>query len=441
MNTNEITVLGCFLLAPETVDVAAGILSPNDFQDPALGKAFGIAVDLHSAGKPIDHVVLADAFKAAGILQDLGGISGIAKWAIEVPNAYHVREYCRLVKAESTRRNLKGLSVEFQRRADDPSTDPGDTAEWIGSRLLHFQSRVEDGPKPIAYFMDKAIERTRSVKDGEADPGLLTGLDGIDNAIGGMQPGELVILAARPSIGKSALAAQIGFNVGLSGRQSLFVSLEMQGTDLATRKLAEVLRIENSLLRNGHVNDDDIEEMIRYRDEVANVGFHVWPARSVTMQKLRAVAKVQAVTSGLDLLIVDYLGLVEPSDRRKPRYEQVSELSNQMKTLAMELQVPVLCLSQLNREAAGKGRDTAKGEAGKGEAAKPKLEHLRDSGKIEEDADIVLLLHRSDRKATDANLEVAKMRNGATGDISLTYDPEGCRFSGYQHRDTYEEFA
>jgi replicative DNA helicase len=169
--------------------------------------------------------------------------------------------------------------------------------------------------------------------------------------------------------------------------------------------------------------------MERYRDEVANVGFHVWPARSVTMQKLRAVAKVQAVTSGLDLLIVDYLGLVEPSDRRKPRYEQVSELSNQMKTLAMELQVPVLCLSQLNREA-GKGADT-----------KPRLEHLRDSGKIEEDADIVLLLHRSDRKATDANLEVAKMRNGATGDISLTYDPEGCRFSGYQHRDTYEEFA
>jgi replicative DNA helicase len=115
MNTNEITVLGCFLLAPETVDVAAGILSPNDFQDPALGQAFGIAADLHSAGKPIDHVVLADAFKAAGILQDLGGISGIAKWAIEVPNAYHVREYCRLVKAESTRRNLKGLSVEFHR--------------------------------------------------------------------------------------------------------------------------------------------------------------------------------------------------------------------------------------------------------------------------------------------------------------------------------------
>jgi replicative DNA helicase len=209
----------------------------------------------------------------------------------------------------------------------------------------------------------------------------------------------------------------------------------MQGTDLATRKLAEVLRIENSLLRNGHVNDDDIADMRLYRDQVDSLGFHVWPARSVTIQKVRAVAKVQAVTSGLDLLIVDYLGLVEPSDRRKSRYEQVSELSNQMKTLAMELQVPVLCLSQLNREA-GKGR-----ESGKSADTKPRLEHLRDSGKIEEDADVVLLLHRSDRKATDANLEVAKMRNGATGDIPLQYDPEGCRFSDYQHRDAYNAFA
>jgi replicative DNA helicase len=435
MNTNEITVLGCFLIAPETVDVAAGILSPNDFEDPALGQAFGIAVDLYSAGKPIDHVVLADAFKAVGILQDLGGIGGIAKWAIEVPNAYHVREYCRLVKAASTRRNLIGLSVEFKRRTDDPSTDPAETAEWIGSRLLHFQSRVDDGPKPIAYFIDQAIEKIRRVKDGELSPGMPTGIGDIDNAIGGLHPGELVILAARPSIGKSALAAQIGTNVGLAGRQSLFVSLEMQGTDLATRKLAEVLRIENSLLRNGHVNDDDIADMRLYRDQVDSLGFHVWPARSVTIQKVRAVAKVQAVTSGLDLLIVDYLGLVEPSDRRKSRYEQVSELSNQMKTLAMELQVPVLCLSQLNREA-GKGR-----ESGKSADTKPRLEHLRDSGKIEEDADVVLLLHRSDRKATDANLEVAKMRNGATGDIPLQYDPEGCRFSDYQHRDAYNAFA
>ena len=426
MVENELAVLGAALLDPTTLDIASGIVSPQDFTDTALGKAFGLMVDIHSAGQAIDATTIVAKLRAAKLLDAIGGVTGVAGWAVACPSVRNVQAYSAAIQADAVRRRLASLGKELGERAADPKVDPSKVLDWLDGQLTRHRSGVTEGTQTLAGAMQEAIDGIRATKATGRVAGLPTGLQALDGAIGGLFPGELVIVAARPSIGKSAFGSGVALHNANFGREVLFVSLEMSGKDIATRQLAASLGVEVRVLRSAHVNDDDITDMERVQQEMRDVPFRIWSTRSATMTQIRAAARVQQATSGLSLLVLDYLGLVQATDRRKPRWESITEISGELKSLALELGIPVLCLCQLNRQA---------------ESGKPDLSHLRDAGAIEQDADVVMLLHRESRDSSKATIDVAKCRNGVTGAVDVGFDCSATRFVDSGVTDCYEPFA
>jgi replicative DNA helicase len=223
-------------------------------------------------------------------------------------------------------------------------------------------------------------------------------------------PGELVILAARPGVGKTTLGMQIALHNARKSRPTLFASLEMTADELASRLASGLTGINIRKLRGASISAPQIEQITAVGDDLLQSPLRIWSPPSTTLQRLRAVAKCEAGGYGLSLLVVDYLGLIKATDGRKPRYEQVGEISAGLKALAKELSIPVLALCQLNREADGE---------------LPRLSHLRDSGSIEQDADVVMFIHRT----PDAcKLIVAKHRHGMTDEYTVKFNPSESRF-------------
>jgi replicative DNA helicase len=255
----------------------------------------------------------------------------------------------------------------------------------------------------------------------------------------------LIILAARPSMGKTALAMNIAENVALQNQQpALFVSLEMSGIELADRMLCSLARVSGHRLRNGTISSDDRNRLVEKANEISNSPFFVDDSPSRTVSEIAAAARRIIRRSGsLNLIVIDYLQLIEPDNSRDPRQEQVAKIARRLKGLARELQVPVLCLSQLNRQA----------EEGKDH--RPRLSHLRESGAIEQDADVVMFVHREEyyhrgeekaQFAGQAEIIIAKQRNGPIGEVPLTWEGEFTRFldrapDRHSEFDDYAEFT
>jgi replicative DNA helicase len=424
MSHYEQAVLGCGLIDPTTIEISASILSPDDFADASLGQAFTLMADLHRSGHPIEHTTIVANLGAAGLLDAVGGVAGVARWGIEVGNLASVRTYAKGVKASADRRRLIFLANEIRVRAADQAADPAIVSAWIEGQLSRFISRADSEPITFADAIGDAIASIEQARAGTA-PALQYGLMQLDSSTGGLFAGDLVIVAARPSIGKSAFAAGVAMSNAQADSEVLFVSLEMTSKDIALRHLAAAQGYEVRVLRSARVDDDDVREMRSHQETMAKVPFYLWSRRSATMAQIRSVAKVQKATKGLALLVVDYLGLVQSADRRKPRWESITEISGELKSLALELQIPVLALCQLNRQAEG---------------GRPDLSHLRDAGAIEQDADVVLLLHREHRDAPKATIEIAKARNGSTGSIEVGFDCQSTKFID-EPSDAYEDFA
>ena len=410
----ESAILGAAILDAATLDIAGSIVSPQDFTDTAFGQVFALMTDMHRAGEPVgDHGILVARLQAAKMLDGIGGVAGIAKLATAVPNVWHIERYAEVVANESRRRKFISLAMTLSDRASDQMATPAQIAEWLDGQLAALRTGSRQASQTLAEATQEAIEALAAAKLRGGGMGLSTGLYRVDEATGGFHRGELVILAARPSIGKSAMGVQFGIHSAERNRPAMFVTLEMTGRDIALRQLASRLGLDVRDIRNG-LSDTESARAVAYQESLRDTPFHLWTSRKATMAKIRAAAKVQKATTGLDILIVDYLGLITPDDRRKQRWEQVSESSAALKSLAMELQIPVLVLCQLGREA---------------EKMAPRLDHLRDSGSIEQDADVVMLLHRESRDSQMATLDIAKNRNGATGVLSLGFNPGQVTFT------------
>jgi replicative DNA helicase len=262
---------------------------------------------------------------------------------------------------------------------------------------------------------------------------------------GGLHNGELVILAARPSMGKTALAMNIGEHVSIVQRAPvLFVSLEMSGIELADRMLCSLARVNGHRLRNGTISSDDRDRLIKKANEISQAPLFVDDSPSRTVSEIAAAARrIKRREDGLGLIVVDYLQLIEPDNSKDPRQEQVAKIARRLKGVSRELDVPLLCLSQLNRQA-----EDSKDH-------RPKLSHLRESGAIEQDADVVMFVHREeyyhrgDDKAQyhgQAELIISKQRNGPIGDVELTWEADYTRFSDraaerHSEFDDYAEFT
>lgn len=426
----EIAVLGSILLMPDVCDELALVLKPEDFYDDANRKLYEHMIGMVEMGLKIDVTLLVNRLKTAEDYEAVGGSAYLAKLANSVPNAAHAVYYAKIVQQKSTLRKLIEASTSILRDAYDEAVDPKELLGQAEHRVLSIQDeRGGQNAENIGSLLTKAMERIDARMRGEhAQGGVDTHFVGYDEQCGGFHNGELIILAARPSMGKTALALNFAENVALLGRvPALMVSLEMSGVELADRLLCSVARVNGHKLRTGNLSQEERQRLVRKAYEVSNAPLYVDDAPSRTVSEIAAVARrIKQREKRLGLIVIDYLQLIEPDNSKDPRQEQVAKIARRLKGLAREQQVPVLCLSQLNRQS----------EDGKDH--RPKMSQLRESGAIEQDADVVMFVHREEyyhrgddaaQYAGQAELIIAKQRNGPVGDIELTWEKDFTRFS------------
>ena len=436
----ERAILGSVLLLPEVFDEVALIIRARDFYDDANRIIYEHLLQMHDGGQQIDPMLLVEQLRSADQYETIGGAAYLAEVGQQVPTAAHAEYYARIVADKSVLRALIHAGTDILHDAYDPTADTREMLSKAEEKVFGIlESRSSGEVKVISEVLQESLDRIDGRMDQQhAFGGLETGFDDFDQMTGGLQNSELVILAARPSMGKTALAMNMAEHIACRSRSPvLFVSLEMSVLELGDRLLCSVAEVNGHRLRNGTITTDERRKLVQTAAEISQSPLYIDDSPSRTMTEISANARRLKRRENLSLIVIDYLQLIDPDNARDPRQEQVAKIARRLKGLARELEVPVLCLAQLNRQV----------EAGSDK--KPQLSHLRESGAIEQDADVVMFVHRDeyyqtneeDREAVrgEADLLIRKQRNGPTGDIRLTWSHEFTRFRNYAQK-PYSEF-
>lgn len=410
----ELACLGGMILDPSKIDCVASIVKPEDFYSEAWETLYGHILDASEASEPIDALALANRVTSAGDMGRIGGTAGIAECMQSTPVAAHSEYYASIVAEMAKRRRLIIAATELMRSAHDGQVSAGETASKHADEITaigasgHATSTVD--------VMTVVGDLIADLDSGRSRMGLPTGLFEFDNEIGGLRKSELIILAARPRIGKTALALNIMRHLIYSGRSVMFVTIEMSPKELFERMICSIADVDGNALRTDRLSDSEKSALAKAASTIPFDSIHMPVSTTITTSDLRWLARSLVREKSLDLIVVDHIGLLEPSDPKANRTEQVGQLSRDLKRLTLELNLPVLCLSQLNRQTEQKGNHI------------PNLAHLRGSGNLEQDADMVLFLHReqaysnSSDDAGKAELIIAKNRNGPEAEIKLEWD-------------------
>jgi replicative DNA helicase len=424
----ERSILGAILLDNHALNAAIEKIRSEDFFLSQHRQIFERMIQLGEKQQAIDVVTLMEDLSRRGELEAAGGIAYLSQLADGLPRVTNVEHYARIVKEKAVLRSLIFSASAIQEQALAAGDDADvilDRAESVIFQLA--EDRVKVGLIGVKELVRDNYERLEKIfSEGRRITGLTTGYPGLDNETAGLQPSELIILAARPSMGKTALALNISENVALRLREPVAVfSLEMSKESLLLRLLASEARVDAHKFRTGHMGRDDWGKVTGALTNLADAPLWIDDSASSTVMEIGAKARRLKRDRGLSLLVVDYLQLVVPTHtgRGSNRQEEVSSISRGLKGLAKELKVPVLVLSQLTR-------------APERDDRKPQLSDLRESGAIEQDADVVLFINRPNFYKTDlpeedrakAELIIAKQRNGPTGSMNFVFLARHTRF-------------
>jgi replicative DNA helicase len=424
----ERSILGAVLLDNHSLNAAVEKLRSEDFFLPQHRQIFERMIQLAEKQQAIDVVTLMEDLARRGELESAGGVPYLSQLADGLPRVTNVEHYARIVKEKSVLRNLAFSAAAIQEQALAGGDDADVILDRAESTIFQIaEDRVRAGLIGVKELVRDNFDRLERIfSEGRRITGLATGYAGLDNETAGLQPSELVILAARPSMGKTALALNIAENVAVRNREPVAVfSLEMSKESLLLRMLASEARVDAHKFRTGHMGRDDWNKITRALTSLGDAPLWIDDSASSTVLEMGAKARRLKRDRGLSLMIVDYLQLVVPTNtgRGSNRQEEVSSISRALKGLAKELKVPVVVLSQLTR-------------APEREDRKPQLSDLRESGAIEQDADVVLFINRPNFYKTDlpeedrakAELIIAKQRNGPTGSLNFVFLARHTRF-------------
>ncbi|MDA0181077.1 replicative DNA helicase [Solirubrobacter phytolaccae] len=435
----EQSVLGAVLMS-ESVLPALIIderLTARDFYRASHGRIYEAMLDLNNSGSPIDVLTVVEHLKQAGDLDEVGGAAAVELLSGSVPALGNVRQYARIVRENAMLRRLLHASYEIQERVHGHEALPRelvDQAERLILEVAHEDSSKDF--KSIENVLDEELDKLQKLsQEGTAITGTRSGFEDLDVLTGGFQPGNLIILAARPSMGKSALMANFCENAALnSDKAVLLFSLEMSDSELAQRFIASQASIKGDDLRKGRVPQSRWGKIMAASARLAESKLYVDDSSDLSVLDVRAKARrlLQQNPQGLGLIVIDYLQLMHAGGGSSDnRVEQIGQISRGLKTLARELSVPVIALSQLNRGVEQRKPPT------------PMLSDLRESGAIEQDADLVMFIYREDyydkesEREGIADLIIAKHRNGGLGTIELTFQRDFPRFMSYAGDDRY----
>ena len=422
--TPEQAMIGSVLLDPSCLMLIADEVSAADFvNDPDLGALFEAMGTLADAGVPLrDLTVSLPRLRRMGVSSSVCSAAYLAGLIHATPNSANARFYAREVRKASRLRQLERLAAELQSHTARTDADPEQIGRWLeaATRTMghssHSCRHLRDIATDVVAKLTDPARRTRPV---------MTGLHSLDEGIGGFCAGELIVGAARPGMGKTALAAQIAMFAAQRGAV-LYVSLEMEQTELVERLLASSADVNSRKLRSQRLGDDDIKRIVAAADaEGSRCDLYVDDAAHSSMQRITATAKQFSAKGALRLVVVDYIGLISRADSRVKDWEHVAEITRGLKMLAKELHIPVLALSQLNRE-------TDNHE-------EPRLSNLARSSSVEQDADMVIFIHQPSQDSHERKLIVAKNRHGDTGAFSVTWIPNRTRFEDESR--VFQEFS
>jgi replicative DNA helicase len=423
----EQSVLGSILIDPEAILRVADFLRPPDFYRQQHADIYEAMLALHAQREPIDLVTLGDELERRERLQPVGGPAYLASLMDAVPTAVHVEHYGRIVERKAVLRNLIAAAGRIAAVGYEEANDAEvaiDRAEGILFEIS--QRRTIGGFESLATLLGEAYDRLEYLHEHRGQIlGIPSGLSQLDMLLGGFQPSDLIILAARPSVGKTSLALNIAQHASVrEGKKVAVFSLEMSREQLALRLLSAESGINPRPLQSGFVDETDWSKIAQVMNEMHGAPMWIDDSPALTVMELRTKARrLEAEQRGLDLVIVDYLQLMQgTSQAREPnRVQEVSEISRGIKQLARELKVPVIALSQLSRGVEQRG------------SAEPRLSDLRESGSIEQDADVVIFLYRDGEQNQDSEVElvkakIAKHRNGPIGEVPLQFRKTNTRF-------------
>jgi replicative DNA helicase len=422
----EIGVLGSVLLLPSTIEHVAHILAPEDFQDEAHSKIYRHLLVMREAGRAIDPMLLVDRLKSAGENESVGGAAYIGKILNAVPNAAHAVYYAEIVRDKAILRRLITAATDILRRAYDNPPDVSALVTDAEAELCAIGSHgISTDARLIADVARDTISELRRDVESPHRPGVMSGVGPLDSGMGPIMPGELAIVAARPGCGKTALAMQFAEQAAERSRSVLFVSLEMKDRELVRRELCRLAGLDSRDVRSLQVTEQDLERLQQASELFEGQRLWLWDKPNSNLGQIRNLAKQLNARERLDLVIVDYIGLIEPArhEQQIKRYELIGKFTRGLKNMAKEIDAPVIALCQLNREADGQ---------------RPRLSMLRESGNIEQDADTVIFVHHDDEaskgkaphEARSAELIVAKHRHSAVGIVNVQWTPSQTRFSG-----------
>jgi len=430
----ERAVLGAILMDNETIYTVMEILEPSAFYQPSHRLIFSTMLDLSERGEPIDMVTLVDRLRSAGSLDKAGGPDYIPTLADEVPTSAGVANYAKIVREKATLRNLIETSTEIVQDCFDHPGDVDQLLDEAERRIFAIsEERIRSGflsMKEIVKSSFKTIESLYEKK--EHITGVPTGFADIDDLTSGFQPSDLVIIAGRPSMGKTAFCLNIAQHASMQKQLTVAVfSLEMAKEQLVMRMLCSEARIDAHRLRSGFLGQTDWPKLSTAAGKLADASIFIDDTPALSSMEMRAKTRRLKADKGLDLVIVDYLQLMSGRSRSDSREQEISEISRSLKALAKELGVPVVALSQLNR-----GVESRMDK-------RPILADLRESGAIEQDADVIIFIYRDEvynKESMEkgiAEVIIGKQRNGPVGTRKLTWLDKYTRFEDLTSREQY----
>lgn len=422
----EESVLGSILIDRDAITAVADVLRSDYFYVEKNGMIYQAMIALYEDRQPIDLLTVSDRLKKAKNLTFVGGATYVSSLTEKVPTAANANVYALLIKDAYTKRQIVSLSSELGELAFDQGKEVNELLDKAEQKIFGLsQSHMKQSFVHVKEALADSFDRLDELhKNAGGMRGVATGFADIDSTLAGMQKGNLIILAARPGMGKTALALNIAQNAAVGNKEPVgFFSLEMSKEELIDRLLVAQSDIDSWKLKSGRLGDDEYAKLSDAMGVLAEAPIFIDDTPGANLLEMRTKARRLMYERDLKLIVVDYLTLVQPSRRMENRVQEVAEISQGLKNLARELKIPVLVLAQLNRGVEHRGD------------AQPQLADLRDSGAIEQDADVVMFLYREDKEDREnVKLNIAKHRNGPVRTLDLRFMGSRIKFYSVDNR-------
>ena len=434
----EQSILGSVLLENHAINAAQEIINHNDFYNEAHRKIFSVIADLADKNEPVDLITLSNALKDRNLLDSVGGTAYLASLVDNVPSAANISNYAKIVKEKAILRGLIGSATEIINSCYETGSDVDQVLDKAEHRIFEIsENKIRTSFYPIKNIVResfKAIEDLFTRK--ELITGVPTGFHKIDDMTSGLQNSDLIIIAGRPSMGKTAFALNIAQHAALETQTPVAIfSLEMSKEQLAFRMLSSEAKVDSGRIRKGYLGETDWPKLTTAAGRLSEASLYIDDTPAITVLEMKAKSRRLKAESGLGLIIVDYIQLMRASTYQNSREQEISEISRSLKALAKELKVPVIALSQLNRKVEDRPN------------RRPQMADLRESGAIEQDADVIAFIYRDEvyNKSDDnpdkgiAEIIIGKQRNGPTGSVKLAFLDKFTTFENLAHTDTHPQ--